>query len=352
MNPIVPYQGRGASMNPPNRFEEIRIDRDPECAEPDDPSPATTFYRDSSQSLISKNDSPDLGFRYSFNPYRGCEHGCVYCYARPYHEYLGLSAGIDFETKIWVKVRAPALLRKELSSRHWEASPIVVSGVTDCYQPVERRLKITRQCMDVLAECRHPAGIITKNALVTRDIDIFQELARYNAIGVTLSITSLRPELAAKLEPRASAPAARLAAVTALAKAGVPVGVNVAPIIPGLNDAEVPAILFAARDAGASRAGYTIVRLPYAVKDLFAKWLQDHYPDGKEKVLHRIEEVRGGRLNDPRFESRMCGEGVYAKHIESLFTVARRKAGYPETTPPLSTAHFRRPSGVQLELEL
>jgi len=351
MDPIIPYKGRGAGFNPQNRFEEIRVERDPESAEPDDPSPGTRFFRDSSRSLITFNDSPDLPFSASFNPYRGCEHGCIYCYARPYHEYLGLSAGLDFESKIWVKDQAPALLKRELSSPRWNPQVLVVSGVTDCYQPVERRLEITRRCMQVLAECRHPVALITKNALITRDVDVFQELATYNAVSITLSVTTLRPDLASTMEPRASAPAARLAAIETLAKAGIPVGVNVAPIIPGLTDVEAPAILKAARAAGAQYAGFTIVRLPYAVKSLFEEWLTDHFPERKNKVLNRIRDVRGGKLYDAKFGARMRGEGLYARQIENLFRVARRKAGYPEQGRlELSTAHFRRPAGPQLEL--
>jgi DNA repair photolyase len=351
MDPITPYKGRGAPTNPQNRFEEIKIERDSECEEPDDPSPATRFFRDTSRTLITFNDSPDLPFSASFNPYRGCEHGCIYCYARPYHEYLGLSAGLDFESKIWVKDQAPVLLKKELSSPRWVPQVLVVSGVTDCYQPVERRLEITRACLKILAECRHPVALITKSALIARDADIFQELARYQAVSVTISVTTLRPELASIMEPRASSPIARLGAIEALAKAGIPVGVNVAPIIPGLTDVEVPAILKAARDAGACYAGFTVVRLPHAVKTLFEEWLTHHFPDRKNKVLNRIRDVRGGKLNDPRFKSRMRGEGVYAQQIKDLFRIAKRKAGYDEDGRfDLSTAHFRRPAGPQLEL--
>jgi DNA repair photolyase len=350
MDPQTPYQGRGAPFNPQNRFEEIRIERDPDNELPDDPSPTTRFFRDTTRTLISYNDSPDLPFSASFNPYRGCEHGCIYCYARPYHEYLGLSAGLDFESKIWVKDQAPALLRHELSSPRWLPQTLMVSGVTDCYQPVERRLQITRECLKILAECRHPVALITKNALITRDIDVFQELAAVQAVSVTISITTLRPDLAATMEPRASAPATRLAAIRALADAGIPVGVNVAPIIPGLTDSEAPAILKAAREAGAQHAGFTIVRLPHAVKILFEQWLTHYYPDRKNKVLNRIREVRGGKLNDPKFGSRIGGVGVYARQIEDLFRIARRKAGYPEDERyALSAASFRRPAGNQLE---
>jgi len=351
MDPHVPYKGRGAVSNPPNRFEEIAFERHDDCIEEDDPAPTTRFFRDKSRSFITYHDSPDLGFQAGFNPYRGCEHGCAYCYARPYHEYLGLSAGIDFETRIGVKEDGPDLLRKEFSSSKWVPQPLGVSGITDCYQPAERRFQITRRCLAVVAECRNPIGLITKNALITRDLDLLQELNRYQAAVATLSITSLDLDLTTKLEPRASTPRARLGAIETLAKAGIPVGVNVAPIIPGLNDQEVPAILKAAREAGAGHAGFTIVRLPYAVAPLFEQWLTHHRPEAKEKVLHRIREVRGGKLNDPNFYSRMRGEGPYAQQIRDLFVISRRKAGYPENGPPLSAAHFRRPPGPQLMWE-
>jgi DNA repair photolyase len=342
-------KGRGAAENPPNRFEKLWKSRDPEWTE-DDPAPGTEFLRDTSRSIISYNDSPDLGFDASLNPYRGCEHGCIYCYARPSHEYLGFSAGLDFESKIMVKMDAPELLRAELAFSRWQPQVLVMSGNTDCYQPVERRLEITRKCLQVLAEARNPVAIITKNQLVARDIDIFQELARYQAVAVTVSVTSLRNEIASTLEPRASRPKARLAAIAALAHAGIPVGMNVAPIIPGLTDYETPAILKAAYDAGARSAGFTMVRLPFAVKSLFVAWLERHFPDAKDKVLNRIREVRGGKLNDPNFGSRFRGEGVYARQIARIFTVARAKVGFKADRAELRTDAFRRPPGPQLNL--
>jgi len=349
INPLKPYKGRGAPENPPNRFEKQRVERDPEWKEDEDPAPKTQFYRDLSRSIISTNDSPDVGGA-SLNPYRGCEHGCVYCFARPTHEYLGLSAGIDFESKIFVKMDAPQLLRKALMASSWKPQVLMMSGVTDCYQPVERRLKITRGCLEVLAEFRNPVAMITKNQLVTRDIDVLQELARYSAVSVTFSVTTLRDDLAAVMEPRTARPRARLAALHALAQAGIPAGVNVAPIIPGLNDHEIPSILKAARKQGAVYAGHTILRLPWAVKDLFQSWLSHHQPLAKEKILHRIREMRGGKLYDSRFGVRMRGEGVYAEQLHNLFEVARRKAGFPDEVPALSAASFRRPSGPQLDL--
>jgi DNA repair photolyase len=272
------------------------------------------------------------------------------CYARPFHEYLGFSPGIDFETKILVKEDAPALLREELSSPKWKPQTIALSGVTDCYQPAERKFRLTRGCLEVLAEFRNPAVVITKNHLVTRDVDLLSELARHRAAAVAVSITTLDASLARTMEPRTSTPSRRLAAMQTLAAAGVPVGVNVAPIIPGLTDAEVPAILKAAAEAGASFAGHTVVRLPHAVKEIFEKWLEEQFPDRKKKVLHRIQDVRGGALNDPRFGSRMSGEGVYAEQIQALFELSRKKAGLTQDSPELSAAAFRVPPGPQLTL--
>lgn len=274
------------------------------------------------------------------------------CYARPTHEYFGLSAGLDFETKIFAKEEAPEWLRRELASPRWEPQVLVMSGVTDPYQPAERRLRITRRCLEVLAEFRNPVAVITKSYLVTRDLDVLSELARYGAASVTLSVTSLDPDLGRRLEPRAAAPALRLKAVARLAEAGIPVGVNVAPVIPGLTDHEIPRILEAAAEAGALTAGYIMLRLPYAVKELFEGWLDAHFPERKSKVLGRIRQVRGGRLNDPRFGSRMKGEGPYARHVARLFQVARRRAGLDRPRVHLSTAAFRRPArpGGQLPL--
>lgn len=345
-------RGRGATSNPPNRFESIALERDTDWNPDEDPAPRTQFLRDLSQTAITYNNSPDIPFNASLNPYRGCEHGCAYCYARPTHEYLGFSAGLDFETRIMMKENAPDLLRRELSARNWKPQTLALSGVTDCYQPIERKLQITRRCLQVLAEFRNPVGIVTKNHLVTRDIDMLGELAAHRAAAVSLSITSLDSEFARMLEPRASAPGHRLAAVEALAKAGIPVGVMVAPVIPGLNDHEIPAIVEAAARAGAGWAATIVLRLPLTVAPVFEQWLEQHAPEKKEKVLNRIRAVRGGKLNDPRFASRMRGEGIFAEQISQLLAVARRKAGMPERGPELSTASFRCPPGNQLELDL
>jgi DNA repair photolyase len=341
---------RGAAANPSNRFEKIHLERDEDWNPEEDPLPRTQFLKDSSKSIIAYNDSPDIGFEASVNPYRGCEHGCIYCYARPFHEYLGFSSGLEFETKIMVKENAPKLLREELSSPKWKPQVIAMSGVTDCYQPVERKLKLTRGCLEVLAEFRNPVGIVTKNFLVTRDIDLLSELARHNAATVCISVTTLDTELRKIMEPRTSPPAARLEAVRRLAQAGVHVGILMAPIIPGLTDHEIPAVLEAAAEAGAKFAGHVTLRLPHAVAPLFEQWLQTHFPDRKEKVLNRLRAMRGGKLYDSQFGQRMRGEGIFADQIDQLFDVARRKVGIGDREWNLSAAAFRRPGGAQLQL--
>jgi DNA repair photolyase len=339
----LPIHGRGSASNPANRFERISYESDSDVNPEDRPAPATQFYRDATRSIIAYNDSPDIPFSASINPYRGCEHGCSYCYARPYHEYLGLSAGLDFETKIFVKEDAPELLRAELSAKRWQPQHISISGVTDAYQPIERKLQLTRRCLQVLAEFRNPACIITKNHLVARDSDVLRELAQFQAAAVFVSVTTLDADLQRKLEPRASHPQARLAAVAELSRAGIPVGVMTAPIIPGLNDHEMPAILEAAASAGAQRAGFVLLRLPYGLADLFSQWLEQHYPEHKEKVLGRIRELRGGKLNEPNFGTRMSGQGALADAIKKLFEGACRRLGLNQEKLELSTAAFRRP---------
>jgi len=345
-------RGRGAGGNPPNRFEKIRFERDEDWNPEEDPSPKTQFLRDLSQTIITYNDSPDISFDAGINSYRGCEHGCSYCYARNTHEYLGFSAGLDFETKIMVKENAPELLRRELSSPKWKPQTLAMSGVTDCYQPIERRLQLTRRCLAVLAEFRNPVSIITKNFLVTRDLDLLRELAAHQAVKVHLSINSLDAELARRLEPRAASPKLRLAAVETLSKAGVPVGVLVAPVIPALNDYEMPSVLQAAKAAGAGWAGTEVLRLPLTVAPVFEQWLEQNFPERKDKVLGRIRAIRGGKLNDPRFGSRMRGEGIFADQISQMFDVARRKVELAGDGPDLSTAAFRRIEGAQLALGL
>ncbi len=344
------FRGRGAVDNPPNRFETLSYVRDAEADDPEGPAPGTQFLKDPSRSFITYNESPDVGFEASINPYRGCEHGCVYCYARPTHEYLGFSAGLDFESKILVKQDAPVLLRRELSSPRWKPQALAISGVTDPYQPVERRLRLTRQCLEVLAEFRNPAVIITKNYLVTRDLDLLGDLARHGGAAVYLSITTLDATLARIMEPRTSQPTRRLATIEALSQAGVPAGVLVAPVIPGFTDHELPAIVSAATKAGARFAGCIMLRLPHAVAPLFEAWLTQHYRTKKERVLNRIRAIRGGRLNDSRFGSRMTGEGIFAEQIAGLFSLACRKAGIVARGPALSTTAFRRPICTQRSL--
>ena len=343
-------RARGTASNPPNRFERIQLERDADWNPEDDPLPRTQFLKDRSQKIITTNESPDVGFEASINPYRGCEHGCVYCYARPFHEFLGFSSGLDFETKIMVKEDAPKLLRAELSSPRWQPKTLAMSGVTDPYQPVERRLKLTRGCLEVLTEFRNPVSIVTKNQLVTRDADLLSQLARVKAAVVFLSLTTLDTELRRVLEPRTSPPVARLATISALAQAGIPVGVLVAPVVPGLTDHEIPAVLEAAAKAGARFAGFIVLRLPHAVAPLFEQWLATHLPERKEKVLNRLRALRDGKLSDAHFGKRMRGEGIFAEQIETLFDVARRKAGLAAESPELSTAAFRRPGGTQMPM--
>jgi DNA repair photolyase len=350
----LPIRGRGAASNPPNRFEPITLDPDGDTldaidAEDRRPLPQTQFFKDNSRTVICENDSPDVGFRFSINPYRGCEHGCIYCYARPTHEYLSLSSGVDFETKIFVKHDAPQLLRKELMRASWRPETISISGVTDCYQPAERIFKITRSCLKVLAEFGNPVGIVSKSHLVTRDIDILSEMARKRLAAVFISITTLRAEVASTMEPRAPAPARRIDAIKKLSAAGIPCGVMVAPLVPGLTDHEMPAILQAAADAGAITCGYVPVRLPFAVKALFEEWLASNFPDRREKVLNRIRSIRDGKLNDSDFHTRMRGAGEFAEQFEAMFKLAKRRYGLDREFPHLSTDLFRRP-GEQMPL--
>jgi DNA repair photolyase len=345
-----PIKGRGSSGNPTNRFEKISYERELDWNPEEDQLPRTQILKDATKTIIAHNDSPDVGFDSSINVYRGCEHGCAYCFARPTHEYLGFSAGLDFETKIVVKENAPELLRAELTSAKWKPRVLGMSGVTDCYQPLERKFRLTRACLEVLLEFRNPVCIITKNFLVTRDVDLLAQLARFNAVSVNVSITTLDPALTPKLEPRASLPNARLEAIRILSEAGVPVGVLAAPMIPGLNDHEMPNILSEAVKRGAKFAGYVPLRLPYAVKDLFGEWLEQHFPARKEKVLNQVRALRGGRLNDPNFGSRMSGEGLFAEQLSQMFHIACRRAGLPQERPGITTEHFRRPAGPQLEL--
>lgn len=341
----LPYRlrGRGAESNPAGRFEPLAVQFDPlPVDDGESPLLRTQYFRDPSRSIVSFNDSPDVGMAATVNPYRGCEHGCIYCYARPTHEYLGFSAGLDFESRIFVKTDAPALLRKALSAPGWQPQTLGFSGVTDPYQPVERRLQLTRQCLEVLAEFRNPVAIITKNALVTRDIDILSRLAEHQAVRVFLSITTLDAELARTLEPRTSRPDLKLEALRKLHAAGIPTGVMMAPVIPGLTEHEIPAVLEAAAGAGADTAAYVMLRLPHGVKDLFAEWLETHRPLRKDKVLNRIREIRGGQLNSHAFGDRMRGQGIHADIISQLFHRHLQRLGLDKPLIPLSTGAFRR----------
>ena len=351
-------RGRGAAVQPDNPYLSTQRVDDFEHVEWDAEylqsleRPPTQYLDDQSQSIVSTNDSPDISFTYSVNPYRGCSHGCSYCYARPGHEYLGMSAGIDFETKVLVKRRAPELLRRFLAHPKWGGEPIVFSGVTDCYQPAEREFRITRGCLEVAAECRQPIAIITKNALVTRDVDLLSELASHRAARVAISVTSLDPALARAMEPRTSAPAARLRAIETLAAAGIEVHAMVAPIIPGLNDSEVPAILRAVSDAGATRAGHTMLRLPTTVQEVFLDWLRRERPNQAAKVESFVRDMRGGRLNTSQFGKRMRGTGPMADQIEQTFRVFAKRYGLAGESRPLNSEAFRPPriDGGQMAL--
>ena len=345
--PSARLPARGASINPTGRFEKLIVVPDPDCAEGDAPHPRTQFFHDSAASLITYNDSPDLPFEASINLYRGCEHGCSYCFARPFHEYLGFSAGLDFETKIFVKTEAPALLRAELEAKRWSPKVVVMSGVTDCYQPAERHFRLTRACLEILAEYRNPVSIVTKSALVTRDIPILQQLAAFEAIQVFVSVTTLDRDLARAMEPRAPSPEHRLRAIAELHRAGIPVGVIAAPMIPGLTDHELPAILKAAAAAGASTASYVVLRLPHGVKEIFLDWLDRHEPAKKARVISRLRELRGGKLYDSAWGTRGTGTGIFADQIHQLFEVSTRRLGLNRRRPPLATQHFRRPGEVR-----
>jgi len=344
-------RGRGATANPPCRYAAAQ--REPwDDGWHQDPLPPlrTEVADDASRRVISWNDSPDIPFDRSVNPYRGCEHGCVYCYARPGHAWLGLSPGLDFETRLFAKREAAGRLAEELAAPSYRCAPLALGAVTDAYQPVERSRRITRAVLELLCELRHPVTIVTKSALVERDIDLLGELARHDLVQVHLSVTTLRPELARRLEPRAASPQRRLETIARLRAAGIPVGVLVAPLIPVLTDAELEKVLGAARDAGALAAGYVLLRLPLEVADLFRRWLDEHAPGQADHVMARVRDTRDGADNDPRFGRRMVGEGVFAELIAQRFGRASRRLGYAEL-PALRTDLFRRPGrGGQLSL--
>lgn len=342
-------RGRGAQLNPGNRFDRVRLHVLGEVLDeavrerPQGSQIGTQIFDDATRRIINRVDSPDIGFKWTINPYRGCEQGCAYCYARPTHETLGFSCGLDFETKIMVKRDAPELLRRELAAARWTGEPIVMSGVTDPYQPIERELRITRRCLEVMDDCRQPVSIVTKNRLVTRDIDLLHGLACHNAVRVAISLTTLDGPLSSSMEPRASSPIDRLRAIRELTDARIPVTVMTAPIIPGVNDREIPALLEAAKDAGASAAGWVMLRLPHQLKDVFLDWLRRELPDRATRVERTVRAMRGGELYQSTWRVRQRGEGPLAEQIGRTFDVFARRLGLAEQRHGLNSAAFRPP---------
>ncbi len=347
-------RGRGAAVNPAGRFEtfvpELFDDGWDSLSEL--PALKTEVFTETPNSIITRNDLPDISFDRSINPYRGCEHGCVYCYARPSHAYMGLSPGRDFELKIFAKPNAAALLREELTATNYTPRTIALGANTDCYQPIERTHRITRSVIEVLAEFKHPFGIVTKSGLVLRDIDVLAPLAAEGLVKVAVSVTTLDAKLARSMEPRASTPAKRISAIEILAKAGIPVVVMVGPVIPGLNDSEIETILKAARNAGAREAGYTMLRLPHEVKEIFKDWLEREQPDRAGKVMSLVRSVRGGKENDPQFGVRQVGTGPYAWQIGRRFQLACQRLGLNINRIKLRTDLFSRPTAVGEQLTL
>jgi DNA repair photolyase len=352
-----PLKGRGALSNPHVRFDSNSVERTDDGWYQEEEGPSSlpeTVLPDRAKSVITTNNSPDVGFDQSINPYRGCSHGCVYCFARPTHAYLGLSPGLDFETKLFYKDNAVELLRAELSKRNYVCKTIALGINTDGWQPLERRLEVTRSVLAVLAECRHPLTIVTKSALIVRDLDLLQDLARDRLVSVMVSITSLDNDIKRTLEPRTASPQARLKVIEQLSSAGVPVGVMVAPVIPSLTDHEMEHILDAAKTSGASSAGYVLLRLPHEVKDLFREWLAAHYPDRAQHVMSLINQSRGGKDYQSEFGTRMVGTGVFAQLLRKRFDVARRKFGLDdaEHRHQLRADLFRPPAANQAQMKL
>lgn len=348
-------KGRGAQINPKNRFEKLSVedfifDDWSDFEEIPNNNLPTEYYLDKSRTVIAKNDSYDVGFDYSFNPYRGCEHGCIYCYARPTHEYLGFSSGIDFETKIMVKPDAAHLLEKEFQKKNYKPDLIMFSGNTDCYQPVEKKLQITSEALKICLKYGNPVAIITKNALIQRDIDIIKEMAELGIVSVTISVTTLDKSLARKMEPRTSTPEMRLRTIEVFAENNIPVGVNVAPVIPGLTDKEIPDIIREASQRGAEFAGYIMLRLPYSVKDLFIEWINREFPEKASKVLNSIKSVRNGKLNSSERGIRFKGEGELADTIKRLFQISCAKYGLSKRTFDFTTEHFKSDHTAQIQL--
>ena len=343
----------GSKIDPPNRFEKVSFQSELDQVESDSDylaaleKRAVEYIEDQSKTIVTKNDSPDLPFTYSLNPYRGCLHGCAYCYARPGHEFLGFNAGLDFETRIVIKRDAPELFREFLKKKSWKVEPISFSGVTDCYQPAEREFQLTRACLEVAAACNQPVSIVTKNALVIRDIDILQSMAEKNLVHVFVSVTTLNPQLGREMEPKTSIPAARLRAIRKLSENGVPVGVMVAPVIPGLNDAEIPSILRNSKEAGAIAAGTVLLRLPQTVRPVFEEWIRRVYPDKAEMVLGRIRQTRDGKFNDSRFGHRMKGTGMLAEQIQAVFRTFQKQLGLDGNMVRHNCELFIRPTNEE-----
>jgi DNA repair photolyase len=350
------FKGRGVASNVPGRFDSLSLEQTDDGWYQDEivENLTETVLPDRARSVITSNDSPDVGFDVSINPYRGCSHGCVYCFARPTHAYLGLSPGLDFETKLFYKADAVKILEAELAKPKYVCKPIALGINTDGYQPVEKRLEVTRGILAVLARCRHPVTIVTKSALIIRDLDLLAELAKHRLVSVMLSITSLTNEIKRTLEPRTASPQARLRVIQQLAEAGIPVGVLVAPVIPAITDHEMEDILSAAKAAGATRAGYVLLRLPHEVKILFREWLADHYPDRAKHVMSLINQARGGKDYDSQFGTRMSGTGAYAELLGTRFELAKRKLGFTGSREryELDTSLFRPPASDSPQLTL
>lgn len=350
------FKGRGAVSNPAVRFDSLSLEQIHDGWYEEEPAEhlSETVLPDRARSIITTNDSPDVGFDQSINPYRGCSHGCVYCFARPTHAYLGLSPGLDFETKLFYKADAVRLLEAELSKPRYVCKPIALGINTDGYQPLEKRLRVTRSILSVLARCRHPVSIVTKSALVLRDLDLLTDLAQHGLVSVTISLTSLTNDIKRTLEPRTASPQARLRVIQQLAQAGIPAGVLLAPVIPAITDHEMEDMLAAAKEAGASRAGYVLLRLPHEVKILFREWLAEHYPDRAKHVMSLVNQTRGGKDYDSKFGQRMSGTGPYAELLRTRFELARRKCGFEPSSRrhELSTDLFRPPATDQPQLSL
>ncbi len=344
------FKGRGAQIKTENKFLKAQYvtDHVEGLDEPLQSAPTTQVYYDTPKTVVNKITSPDLGMMYSTNPYQGCEHGCIYCYARNTHEYYGFSAGLDFESRIIVKKDAPKLIEKFILRPSWEPVPISVSGNTDCYQPLEKKYELTRRILKVFATYRHPVGMITKNSLILRDIDILKDLAKDNLVNVYISITTLNEDLRRAMEPRTASATKRLKTVEELAKAGVPVGVMTAPIIPGLNNHEIPAILKAASEHGALSAGMTVVRLNGSIGQIFEDWLRKNFPDRFEKVWNQICSLHGGNVNDSQFGRRMKGEGNYADIINQLFATSKKKFFPDKKMPAINLKAFRKGGNFSL----